>query len=710
MRSGSAHLAVMKNVLCAFFMLCLGMVVLIVPCFQTEAQTSPVYRTVASLLALSQEQAAREYPVELRGVVTKPTEQGLFFQDKTGGVWVNGDHPADMSVGDEVEVKGVVRSGLFAPVVKAYSLRTVGKTSLPRPIPVTYKELITGDWDSQFVTVTGVVRSAGLRPRVFSSEKLWLKIAMADGVVNAAFPEKDAAAANNLIDAVVRIDAVATSTKNLNRQITSAVLSVSGLDKLTVLVPAPKDIFAQPLTPIGGLMQYRSGTNYDRRARVAGTVTYSKSGDRLVLEDGGNALLVMTPQTSNVKPGDRVEALGFPTPKESGPVLEDAVIRYIASGPPPRPRPVDIAEISSGSLNNNLISIDGHLLRRLHGPSQEVLMLQIGSTLLEAELRDPKDANAFPNLQDGSTVRVSGVSIVEVEGSWHVGGANAGAVSSIVLLRSPDDVHVIKPPSWWTKLHIIYIAVALAVLMLAFLALIVYNHMERWRLHAVLEERERLANEMHDTLAQSFAGIGFQLQAIRRAIPSGIPRLRQQVDLARSLVRHSHKEARRSIEPLDPASLQTDLVLSLVSSAQKMVEGCPLEVATIIKGTQIALPTQIAVCLLRIGQEAIANSIRHADPSRLEICMAYESHSVRLSIRDNGCGFVKRGDLLGFGLRGMRKRAASISAKLEISSQPGEGTCVEVEVPLPPGLTTAIVFRRAWKYVTERKSRVYAKD
>jgi signal transduction histidine kinase len=133
-------------------------------------------------------------------------------------------------------------------------------------------------------------------------------------------------------------------------------------------------------------------------------------------------------------------------------------------------------------------------------------------------------------------------------------------------------------------------------------------------------------------------------------------------------------------------------------------------VTTIVKGIPITLPVRIATCLLRIGQEAIANAIRHADPSRLEISIAYESALMRLSIRDDGRGFVKSGDLLGFGLRGMRKRAASISAKLEISSQPGEGTCVEVEVPLPPNLTAAIVLRQAWKYVTERKSHVYTKN
>ena len=98
----------------------------------------------------------------------------------------------------------------------------------------------------------------------------------------------------------------------------------------------------------------------------------------------------------------------------------------------------------------------------------------------------------------------------------------------------------------------LYIAAILGALVLAFLCLVVYSRVEHWRLRAIHEERERLANEIHDTLAQSFSGIGFQLQAIRKAIPHEIPRLQKQVDLACELVRHSHKEARRSIEPLPP--------------------------------------------------------------------------------------------------------------------------------------------------------------
>jgi signal transduction histidine kinase len=279
------------------------------------------------------------------------------------------------------------------------------------------------------------------------------------------------------------------------------------------------------------------------------------------------------------------------------------------------------------------------------------------------------------------------------------------------LLRSPDDVRVLEPASWWTTRHVLYIAGILGALVLAFLCLVVYSRVEHWRLRAIHEERERLAHEIHDTLAQSFSGIGFQLQAIRKAIPQESPSLRKQVDLACDLVRHSHKEARRSIEPLrlDPRE-KVDLLVSLESSARKMVEGGSVEVEATRSGSPRPISPLVADTLLRIGQESIANAVRHADPSRLQISLHWERDVVRLAVRDNGVGFVKSGGLLGFGLRGMRKRAADIGTKLETFSQPRAGTRVEVTAHVPPSKRPAALLKRSWMYLLERGFRVEAKQ
>jgi len=666
-------------------------------------------QTAASVLALNAEQAGKSLPAKIRGIVTCTTNYGLYVQDKTAGIWVesalaNGrDTHWSFEPGDEVDVRGHTAPGLFSPVVSADSIRKLGRAALPHAKAVTFKELLTGNEDAQYVSITGLVRSVTLRPNTSPSQQVWLKIAMEDGTIFATLPQNDALAAGKLVDAVVRIDAAATCTKNLNRQFTSVLVDAPSIHNVTVIRPPPRDLFAAPTTAIGNLMRYRSGTGSHDRVRVTGTITYYRPGERLILEDRGRALLVMTTQISDVKPGDQVDAVGFPTPAPSGPFLADAIFRYSGEGHPATPTSVSVADLSSGTLNYNLVSIEGKLLHHISEPSGESLLLQNGSTLLRADLNDVKNANALARFRDGSIVRICGISVIDVEGSWNSGGPTASTIHFTIFLRSPDDVAEITPPSWFTAAHMFYLASVLAIMMFIFFALALYSRIEHVKLAAVLQERERLAHEIHDTLAQSFAGIGFQMQAIRRAIPNELPELRKQVDLARALVRHSHTEARRSIEPDHISTLESDDLLStLEASGRRMVRGGLVDVRATSSGKlAYPLPAQVVDTLLHIGQEAIANAVRHADPRHIDIALAYERDFVRLMVSDDGNGFEERGDLLGFGLRGMRKRSAAISARLEIVSRPGAGTRVQVLCPLQPKYPLASFFKRTWKFISE---------
>ena len=453
-------------------------------------------------------------------------------------------------------------------------------------------------------------------------------------------------------------------------------------------------------------MQYRSGTDYFHRVRIAGTVTYYKPGESLILEYQGQALQVETSQVENIKLGDHVEVLGFPAPRDTGPILEDAIVSNIAPGEQLLPTAVTPTDLSTGKFNYNFVSTEGKLLRSVREPFREVLLLQDQSSLLLVELAEPEQLNALLSLQEGSTIRVSGISVLDITGTWNAGGGSL--IRYRVLLRSPGDVRLIEPPSWWSKTHIVYIAGVLAVLALIFFFMVVYGRMEGWRLQVVLEERERLANEIHDTLAQSFAGIGFQLQAVRKAISPEQEELREQIDLARALVRHSHKEARLSIEPISPETPEDiDLLSALESSTRTMLEGGSVKLTTRRTGTPRPIAPRLAVSLLRIGQEAIANAVRHADPSHLEISLHHGDDFIRLEVKDDGCGFVKSGGLLGFGLRGMRRRAAALSARLEITSAPGEGTSVEVTAPFPPNLT---LFKRVHQTLEHYSESIFHVD
>ncbi len=165
---------------------------------------------------------------------------------------------------------------------------------------------------------------------------------------------------------------------------------------------------------------------------MEGTITYYSPSQGFTIEKDGAALSIKTSDSNSIHIGGRVEAVGFPAPREYGPVLEDAVARKVSAGGPLQPVPVKIDDIRSGNLNYNLVSTEGRLLRRIREPAREVLLLQEGPDVLTAEL-DGFDENAmgrdaFLNIPEGSAIKVSGISNLEVGGTWNYGTKSAEAV------------------------------------------------------------------------------------------------------------------------------------------------------------------------------------------------------------------------------------------------------------------------------------------
>src|SRR4029078_8175598 len=136
-------------------------------------------------------------------------------------------------------------------------------------------------------------------------------------------------------------------------------------------------------------------------------------------------------------------------------------------------------------------------------------------------------------------------------------------------------------------------------------------------------------------LAQSFAGIGFQLQAIRDEIDNKVA-IRQEIEIASTLVRRSHEEAKRNIDAWRPELLESaGLLKALEESARSMVAGGTIRVIAVSSGEPFRIPIRIAAALFRTGQEALANAVRHAGPNILKISLAYGTNSIELKIEDN---------------------------------------------------------------------------
>ncbi|MEU5868496.1 sensor histidine kinase [Nonomuraea sp. NPDC047529] len=205
----------------------------------------------------------------------------------------------------------------------------------------------------------------------------------------------------------------------------------------------------------------------------------------------------------------------------------------------------------------------------------------------------------------------------------------------------------------------------------------------------VLGERQRLAREIHDTVAQGLTGILTQLEAADEAVGAA-PAVRARLATVRELARESLTEARRSVQALRPAPLaaaQLGTALSEVAAAWSRASGVPAPVS--VTGDARPLHTEVESTLLRVAQEALANVGKHARAARVGITLSYMEDVVALDVRDDGSGFTPGsgstgGSGGGFGLVAMRQRVTRLAGSLAVESAPGQGTGISATVPAIP--------------------------
>jgi signal transduction histidine kinase/streptogramin lyase len=228
----------------------------------------------------------------------------------------------------------------------------------------------------------------------------------------------------------------------------------------------------------------------------------------------------------------------------------------------------------------------------------------------------------------------------------------------------------------------------LCLLLLAFTAWQLYRLRVRrmaLQFRAVLAERNRIAREIHDNLAQDILGISVQLELVARLMPAAAEAAKGHLDRARMLVRNSMTEARRYVWDLRSQELQKkDLPAALRDTTKRLTAQSNVETVVEVAGLMRPLPVEVETNLLRIGQEAINNAVKHARANRIEVGLNFDTRNVRLSVRDNGRGFDPSEQIADghFGLLGMRERAEQIGGVLSIDSAPERGTQIAVEVPL----------------------------
>jgi signal transduction histidine kinase len=456
-----------------------------------------------------------------------------------------------------------------------------------------------------------------------------------------------------------------------------------------VVEPAP-DPSAAPARSIVSLLQFAPQGIYGRRVRVQGTVTFQQPGRALYIRDDSQSMLVRTTDRTPVAPGERVDVVGFPAMGEWTPILQDATFRKSGSASPTPPAPITAADALSGSHSDALVQIDGTIVDRVERLNEEILVMESGGLTFDATLEKQGGRIQLADFQRSSRVRLTGICVVEV-------GDGRVPRTFRLLLRSPGDVAVLASPPWWTLGRLLWIlgGVSLATLAgyvwVAALGRRVRQQTgiiaEKIQREAALEERARLAREFHDTLEQQFNGIRLQLDAVNLKFTEAPAEAREYLDVARSLIRHSHAEARRSVWDLRSDVLERHDLATALSQTIASNNGSP-PVRVEVSGEPQRLPGWVENHLLRIGQEAVANALKHAQANEVHVEFEFLPETLRLRIRDDGRGFDTSGTPPSenghFGLLGMKERAEKICGRFAIATTPGSGTTIDVSVPLDP--------------------------
>ena len=209
----------------------------------------------------------------------------------------------------------------------------------------------------------------------------------------------------------------------------------------------------------------------------------------------------------------------------------------------------------------------------------------------------------------------------------------------------------------------------------------------RSRFEATLEERARLAREMHDTLLSGFTGVTYQLHALQQTIVPAPERAASRLVTIMASADEVIRDARRTIWDIrSHGTGADDLVSTLERAARGAVEDTDIDIRLSEGGERRVLSAAVDAALLRIGREAVVNAVKHSRPSTVEIELHYHDHRVVLCVRDDGCGFITS-DVANavaaghLGIAGMQERAKALGGNVTIKSVSGGGTAVLLTLP-----------------------------
>ncbi len=462
---------------------------------QEESPALPTLTTAAAVHELTPLESKRHYRVHLRAVcvVCFTGWHGFFVNDGKTGVYIETkDHvlltPA-VHPGTLLDIEGESGAGEFAPIVDKAELHVLGDAAIPAARPVSLDRLLTGIDDGQWVEFEGTVRSAEVRESM-------LVLVVASGrsqteVMATADNRRDY---ERLVDARVRVRGTVGPLFNQRSQLIGVNIYSQSLAFVEVVEAAPSDPFSVPLKNVRGIFEYVPGSTPGHRVRIHGVVT-ARWGKTVFIHDGNQGASVLSAEATDVQPGDVVDVVGFPVLGDSSHTIDDALFKRLGKAPIPPARTIGMKEALGGDDEGSLVRMRGQLIQQQRTTEQDTLLLGVGGTLFSAVLPLDQTNDATAGLRDGSELEVTGICVIpETQAVRHFRVPKTVQI----LLRSGQDVRVVRAASWWNRERTLYAFGASAIVVLAAFSWILALRRRVHRQTATIQAQLKQADLLRD--------------------------------------------------------------------------------------------------------------------------------------------------------------------------------------------------------------------
>lgn len=657
--------------------------------------------SISSLDTLDDHAFKQRIRVTLSGQVVLAQKNRILLHDSTGYVVIC-DTNRTWSAGDWCLVSGTTRLAWSDQrVVDATESQFLRHTPPPPPVSATLSEAASGALDNQVITVSGVV-TAVLHDDI-DSEWNWLILKSPAATLPVAISRRHPwkVAPDDLVDAEIAVTGVCLPNAATMRRYLGSRIEQWDPSKLTILKPRPDDPFSGTrltnITP-SSLHDVRGIIH---RAVVRGVVTAVWGGSRFFVrtQDGESIQAGVNRGQKPPTPGVSIVLAGFIEHDPYFLRLEGSVWKVDANAKPSpladaiEIDPVKILQDGKGNrqidttLHGKHVRLQGLVTSHLSprkcsldtkgGP----VILELGSNMSSAE---PPPV--------GALIEAEGLLKVEFDGDYY--NTPFPLLSGIsIVTRANDDISTIAPPPWWTPVRLV---IAIAVLLVLLITILIWNASLRIlvakksrsllkeqaaKIEETLkiDERTRLAAELHDYLAQNLTVVSYQISAAESALREGRGDTTQFIENADKMLQSCRTDLRRCLWDLKSDALgENDFSKAILKTTALVAGEASVSVRFDIRRTRLSDSTAHAI--LSICRELVSNAVQHGQAETIRIAGEQKDGAIRFSVRDDGCGFDpshREGPSEGhFGLSGVNERVRRLGGQLEIQSSPGKGTRV----------------------------------